>query len=77
MADIDPYGYGDASDEDRLRFLRQQYANAAVAKRVSTDSDSVERQDLKQLAAEIDRLEDKLRRKNRMHRVYAQRAARG
>lgn len=70
MADIDPYAYGDASDEERLRFLRQQYAEASTAKRVTREDRSWERQDLKALGEEIERLERDIQRDSRMHRVY-------
>lgn len=70
MADIDPYRFGDASDAERLRFLQQQYAEASTAKRVTREDRSVERQSLKELGAEIERLERKIERDGRMHRIY-------
>lgn len=73
MADITPYEAGDATDEDRLRHLRQQYHEAAEALRVSTPERTVERQRLSELEKAIERLETKITGAtgNRMHTVYS------
>lgn len=74
MPDITPYQAGDASDADRLRHLKQQYHEAAEALRTSTPEQTVERQSLKALGAEIKYLEAKISRSSRMHTVWSKHA---
>ncbi len=75
MADVDPYTYADASKADQLRFLKQQYAEAATAKQTSDGRRTVQRQDLSALQKQIDALEEEIRADsgNRMHVVYTKR----
>ena len=74
MADIDPYGFGDASDADRLRFVEQQAALASTARRVSTPEKTVEYQPLKDLAEFVEWQELRSNRASRMHTVYSKHA---
>lgn len=56
--DITPYLFPDATPEDQLRYLKQQYATAAKAQVIRNgDGREVERQSLSALSAEIQRLE--------------------
>lgn len=60
MADVDPYKYPDASKADQLRFLKQQYAEAATAKETHDGRRRVVRQDLTALQKQIESLEEEL-----------------
>lgn len=72
--DVSPHDYPDASDADKLRFARQQYAEAMQAKRLTREDRSVEHQNLSELAAEIERLERKVEEGSRIHTVYTRHA---
>lgn len=79
MADVDPYTFADASKADQLRFLRQQYAEAATAKEVTDGRKRVTRQDLTMLKKQIDDLEQDIVAETsggRMHVVHTQHARR-
>ncbi len=79
MADVDPYTFADASKADQLRFLRQQYAEAATAKETNDGRRRVVRQDLTMLKKQIDDLQAEINAETgggRMHVVHTQHARR-
>lgn len=56
--DLTPYTFPDATPEDQLRYLKQQYAAALKAQRIrNSDGKEWERQSLATLSAEIQRME--------------------
>lgn len=66
-----PPDYADMTDAQKLAYLQNQYAEAAAAKEVTDGRKRVQRQDLDKLAAEIERLEAKVRKSSRMQTIYS------